>query len=148
MSLQPRTAARSAPAGRLYRAMIGAAVAVTMAGGAGAPAAAQSAGTIPPPPFGLESPAGSCVVCHSLEAGGPFRVAPNLWSIVGAEKARDREWYGYSMALRTKGGVWTEEELDAFLKDAGTFAPGSTKSIRLADATQRQAVVDYLKTLK
>ena len=40
--------------------------------------------------WGLDSAAGRCVVCHSLEKGGEFRVAPNLWDIVGAEKARER----------------------------------------------------------
>jgi cytochrome c2 len=40
-------------------------------------------------PWGLDTAAGRCVVCHSLERGGEFRVAPNLWDIVGAEKARD-----------------------------------------------------------
>ncbi len=133
---------------RLGRAAMGGAVAVVIFVGIGAPARAQSPGTIPPPPFGANSPAAACIVCHSLEAGGPFRVAPNLWGIVGAEKARDREWYGYSMALRTKGGVWTADELDAFLENAGAFAPGSTKSIRLADADERRAIVDYLQTLQ
>jgi cytochrome c2 len=33
----------------------------------------------PDKPFGLDSPAGRCVVCHSLEKNGPFRVAPNLF---------------------------------------------------------------------
>ena len=98
--------------------------------------------------WGADSPASGCVVCHSLERGGPFRVAPNLFGIYGADKARDREWYGYSVGLRTKGGTWTEEDLHAFLEDAGDFAPGSTKSIRMRDPEQRQAVIDYLKTLK
>ena len=118
----------------------------TVAGLAGS--AAAQPGRVPQPPFGVDTPAEPCVVCHSLRPGGPFRVAPNLWGIVGAEKAREGEWYAYSMALRTKGGVWTEEELDAFLADAGTFAPGSTKSIRIADAEQRRRIIDYLKTLR
>ena len=96
-------------------------------------------------PWGIDSPAGRCVVCHSLERGGPFRVAPNLYGIVGAEKARDREWYGYSLALMTKGGVWSEEELDQYLADAAAFAPGSTKTIRIPDPAERRAIIDFLK---
>ena len=99
-------------------------------------------------PWGLDSPAGRCVVCHSLEKGGPFRVAPNLWNIVGAEKARDRSWYSYSPALIRNGGTWTEDELNRYLEDAAAFAPGSTKSIRVTDATERQAIIDFLATLK
>ena len=98
-------------------------------------------------PWGADSPASRCVVCHSLEKGGPFRVAPNLWNIVGAEKARDRSWYAYSPALIRKGGTWTAEELDSYIEDAAAFAPGSTKSIRVKDAEEREAIVDFLETL-
>jgi cytochrome c len=99
-------------------------------------------------PWGSDSAAGRCVVCHSLEKGGPFRVAPNLWNIVGAEKARDRSWYSYSPALIRKGGDWTEDELNRYLEDAAAFAPGSTKSIRIGDPAERQAIIDFLATLK
>jgi len=98
-------------------------------------------------PWGAEGPAGRCVVCHSLEKGGPFRVAPNLWNIVGAEKARDRSWYSYSPALIRKGGTWTPDELDSYIEDASAFAPGSTKSIRVRSPEERQAIVDFLETL-
>jgi cytochrome c len=98
-------------------------------------------------PWGLDSPAGRCVVCHSLEKGGEFRVAPNLWGIVGAEKARERDWYDYSPALIRKGGTWTTEDLDAFLADANAFAPGSTKSIRVTDPAERAAIIAFLEQL-
>ncbi len=98
----------------------------------------------PDTPFGLDTPAGRCVVCHSLEKNGPFRVAPNLHGIVGADKARAGR-YNYSRALRDKGGSWTEDDLDAFLENASVYAPGSTKSIRVADAEERKRIIDYLK---
>ena len=95
----------------------------------------------------IASPCASirCVVCHSLEKNGPFRYAPNLYGIVGAPKARE-EGYGYSRSLITKGGVWTEDDLDQFLADAGKFAPGSTKSIRVRDAEERKAIIEFLKS--
>jgi len=98
-------------------------------------------------PWGIDSAAGRCVVCHSLEKNGPHRVAPNLWGIMGAEKAA-KGWYNYSSALRAKGGVWTEEELDEFLADANKFALGSTKSIRVNDSVERKAIIDFLKKLQ
>ncbi len=98
-------------------------------------------------PWGYDSPAGSCVVCHSLEKGGAFRVAPNLWNIVGADIGRDRAWFNYSPGLLAVGGTWTTEELDRFLEDAAAFAPGSTKSIRVKDAGRRAEIVDYLSEL-
>lgn len=100
------------------------------------------------PPWGYDTVAGRCVVCHSLEEGGPFRVAPNLWGIVGAEKARDRSWYAYSPALIEVGGTWTVEDLDAFLANAQAFAPGSTKSIRVTDPEERAEIIEFLMGLE
>lgn len=108
---------------------------------------AASAGRIPGEPWGRGTAADSCVVCHSLERGGPFRVAPNLFGIVGAEKARDRDWYGYTAALRQKGGTWTEADLDLYLADASAFAPGTTKTIRITDPQERKQIIAFLKTL-
>lgn len=87
-----------------------------------------------------------CLVCHSIEANGPFRYAPNLYGIVGAEKAREREWYGYSAALMTMGGVWTEEDLDNYLANADKFAPGTTKTIKIEDPEERKQIIDFLKS--
>lgn len=109
--------------------------------------AAAAADTFTPRPWGLDSAAGRCVVCHSLEQGGPFRVAPNLWNIVGAEKARDRAWYAYSSALIKQGGEWTREDLDSYLEDAAAYAPGSTKSIRVPDPEEREEIIDFLAQL-
>jgi cytochrome c len=100
-----------------------------------------------PQPWGLDTVAGRCVVCHSLEKGGEFRVAPNLWGIVGAEKARDRAWYNYSPALIEMGGNWTAEDLDLFLADAAAYAPGSTKSIRVTDPEERLEIIEFLQQL-
>ena len=100
----------------------------------------------PERPWGIDGPAGRCVVCHSLEKNGPFRVAPNLWGIVGDDKARDRDSFVYSEALIQKGGTWSEDDLDEFLANASHFAPGSTKSIRVADDEERMKIIDYLKT--
>jgi cytochrome c2 len=99
-------------------------------------------------PWGLDTAAGRCVVCHSLEKGGEFRVAPNLWDIVGAEKARDSTWYNYSPALIEMGGTWSPEDLDSFLADASAFAPGSTKSIRVTDPEEREEIIEFLEGLQ
>ena len=101
-----------------------------------------------PIPWGLDTVAGRCVVCHSLEKGGEFRVAPNLWDIIGAEKARDSSWYNYSPALIEMGGTWSPEDLDGFLADANEFAPGSTKSIRVSSPEEREEIIEFLAELQ
>ncbi len=97
-------------------------------------------------PVGRGTAAEKCLVCHSVEANGPFRYAPNLYGIVGAQKAREREWYGYSLALMTLGGVWTEEDLDKYLANANKFAPGTTKTIKIEDPEERKEIIEFLRS--
>lgn len=96
---------------------------------------------------GEDGPAKACVVCHSVEANGPLRVAPGLWGIVGAKKAR-AGWYAYSVALAEAGGSWSEEDLHKYLTNPGGFLPGTKKTIvGIADDDRRGRIIDYLKTL-
>jgi cytochrome c len=110
-------------------------------------AQAEETARFPPEPWGFGTPAERCVVCHSLEQGGPFRVAPNLWGIFNAEKARDRSWYAYSPALLKKGGLWTEQDLDAYLADADAYLPGTSKTISVPSPAERQEIIGFLATL-
>ncbi len=96
-------------------------------------------------PVGANGPLKPCVVCHSVEEGGPLRVAPPLAGIVGAKKAR-AEWYGYSPALRKAGGTWTEADLDQFLTAPSKFLPGTTKTIiGIRDPKERADIIAALK---
>ncbi len=96
-------------------------------------------------PVGADGPLKPCVVCHSIEMGGPLRVAPPLRGIVGAKKAR-ADWYGYSPALRRAGGTWTEADLDKFLAAPSKFLPGTSKTIiGIRDERQRAEIIAALK---
>jgi cytochrome c len=111
-------------------------------------ASAKAPDRYPAQPVGWNSPARQCVVCHSLEKGGLARVAPNLWGIVGAPKAR-AAGYGYSQALVRAGGVWTRQELDQYLTKPDRFLPGTSKSITgLPDTKERTEIIEFLATLK
>lgn len=99
-------------------------------------------------PAGWDSPAGQCVVCHSLGKNAPWRVAPSLWGIVGAPKA-SAKGYGYSLALAQAGGVWTERELDEYLTNPNGFLPGTTKILAgLSDPQERARIIEFLGTLR
>ncbi len=96
-------------------------------------------------PVGADGPLRRCVVCHSIEKGGPLRVAPPLYGIVGAPKAR-AHWYAYSAALRKAGGVWTEDDLDKFLTSPSKFLPGTAKTlIGVSDPRERADIIAALK---
>ncbi|MBU2677197.1 MAG: PQQ-dependent sugar dehydrogenase [Gammaproteobacteria bacterium] len=62
-----------------------------------------------------------CLECHTGVANSP----PVLAGIIGAEIA-SQDYYGYSDALSSRKGKWTEESLAAFLRDPQAFAPGTT----------------------
>ncbi|WP_207062220.1 cytochrome c family protein [Motiliproteus sp. SC1-56] len=121
--------------------------ALCVAGWLGAAGFGVADSALPKEPFGKKE-APQCVVCHSLEKNGPFRSAPNLWGIVGAEKAR-HDWFGYSTALKTKGGTWTEEALDKYFENPTAYVPGTKKSMTpIADPETRAELIDFLKTLQ
>ena len=96
-------------------------------------------------PGGGDSALRDCVVCHSVDAADAPRGAPDLYGIVGAEKAGS-PWFNYSTALRSAGGVWSEAELDEYLAHPPSFLPGTKKTIvGLADAEARRRIIDALK---
>ena len=94
-----------------------------------------------------------CGICHSpadpATAAGQIRLTgPNLWNVVGRPSA-SFDGYAYSPAMRKAGLVWDEQTLDRFLDTPQMVVPGTRMSFAgVHDAGERQAIIDYLKTLK
>ena len=95
-----------------------------------------------------EAAAGAqCAACHSFEAGGQTIVGPNLHGIAGARIAAVAD-YDYSDVLKSKGGNWTPERLDAWLTRPQAFAPGTRMGFAgIRDDSERADVIAYLITL-
>ncbi|MBM3530905.1 MAG: cytochrome c family protein, partial [Alphaproteobacteria bacterium] len=68
-----------------------------------------------------------CAACHTLDKGGRNLVGPNLWGVVGRDKGAVAG-VNYSAAMKAKGGKWTFEELDAYLKNPRGMVPGTNMS--------------------
>jgi cytochrome c len=94
-----------------------------------------------------QAAAKQCQACHTFEKGGPARVGPNLWGIVGRTRA-SVEGFNYSAAMKAKGGTWTFGELYAFLSNPRGYIPGTNTTFAgLSRGQQRADVIDYLNTL-
>jgi len=88
-----------------------------------------------------------CQACHTFEKGGPNRVGPNLWGIVGEPRGQGRG-FNFSAAMKAKGGNWTYEELDKFLTNPRGYIAGTAMTFAgISNDQQRADVIDYLHTL-
>jgi cytochrome c len=94
-----------------------------------------------------QATAKQCQACHTFEKGGPNRVGPNLWGIVGRPRASE-PGFNYSAAMKAKGGTWTFGELYGFLANPRGYIPGTNMTFAgLSRGQQRADVIDYLHTL-
>ncbi len=88
-----------------------------------------------------------CASCHDLAQGGPNKVGPNLWGVVGAAVA-SHEGFSYSAGLSAVGGEWSYETLDAFLTKPKAFAPGTKMTFAgLKKPGDRANIIGFLRML-
>ena len=86
-----------------------------------------------------------CQACHSFNKGGPNKIGPNLYGVVGNEIA-SHEGFNYSDALKSKDGKWTFEKLSKYLEAPNEWAPGNKMSYQgLKDDQKRANVIEYLR---
>jgi cytochrome c len=94
-----------------------------------------------------ENSAKKCVACHTFNKGGPTRVGPNLWGIIGRAKAAE-SGFNYSAALKAKGGNWTIEELNQFVANPKGLVPATSMTFAgISRASERADLIAYLNSL-
>ncbi|HLK50492.1 MAG TPA: cytochrome c family protein [Bryobacteraceae bacterium] len=128
----------------------------------GVPAAASSTGAPaqpseePLPDFGTVLPKADtakgqqisqkCQQCHDLAKGGPDKIGPNLWGVVGRARA-SRSGFSYSSAMSSSHAPWTFESLFRYLKSPQAVVPGTKMTFAgLPSAQDRIDLIAWLRT--
>lgn len=89
-----------------------------------------------------------CAACHSFDQGGPNKVGPNLFGVVGGDIAA-KDGFKYSDALQKAEGAWTAEKLNAYLANPKEAIPGNKMAYAgLKDEAKRKDLIAYLASLK
>ena len=87
----------------------------------------------------------SCVQCHHIELQKGSKLGPNLWGVVGRQKASMQN-FSYSETLKNWGASWSYEDLNAFLWGPAIIAPGvRMKFAGIEDEAERANLIAYLR---
>ncbi|ACI94537.1 putative cytochrome c -like protein [Afipia carboxidovorans OM5] len=89
-----------------------------------------------------------CAACHTFDKGGPNKVGPNLFGVIDEPKGEGRG-FNFSAAMKAKGGSWTIEDLNQFIKSPKGFVPGTAMGFAgISKDSERADLIAYMKTLK
>lgn len=66
-----------------------------------------------------------CKSCHTIDAGGPNGIGPNLHGVMGEPIGAGHGGFAFSDALKGHGGKWDFANMDAWLQNPKKFAPGT-----------------------
>jgi cytochrome c len=87
-----------------------------------------------------------CAACHSINSGGAAGVGPNLYGVLGKPLGH-QAGFPYSDALKTVGGNWDWDKMNAWLTSPRKFAPGTKMTFAgLSNPEDRANVILYLNS--
>ena len=85
-----------------------------------------------------------CAACHSINKGGPNKIGPALYDVVGRKVGALAD-YKYSKTLASYGKEWSFEELNGFLIKPNAYLKGTKMSYAgLRKEVDRASVIKYL----
>jgi cytochrome c len=127
-------------------------VAETPAGGGAAAIPAEE----PVPDFGTvlakadlaagKAVSARCEQCHDISKGGPNKIGPELWGVIGRPRA-SAPGFSYSSAMMTDHAPWSFASLFKYLKSPATMVPGTKMTFAgLPHAQDRIDLIAYLRT--
>ncbi|MSP48234.1 MAG: cytochrome c family protein [Alphaproteobacteria bacterium] len=123
-----------------------------------APAAGSQAAAVPaevPPIAPLlaradlaagEASAKKCAACHTFDKGGPNRVGPNLWDVVG-RKPGAQAGFAFSKPMAAVAENWDYERLNKYLANPKTAIPGNKMAFAgIPKPEERAALIAWLRS--
>jgi len=88
-----------------------------------------------------------CFTCHTIDKGGPNKVGPNQWDLVGRKKASE-PGFSYSSAMQGMGGEWTYEDINHMIFKPSAFVKGTKMAfVGVPKEQDRADIIAYLRTM-
>lgn len=87
-----------------------------------------------------------CAQCHDWSKGGPDKIGPNLWGVIGRPRG-SKPGFAYSSAMTSSHDPWTFDKLFVYLKSPASMVPGTKMTFAgLRSAQDRINLIAYLRT--
>jgi cytochrome c len=87
-----------------------------------------------------------CEQCHDISKGGPNKIGPELWNVVGRNRATEAG-FSYSSAMGADHNPWTFDKIFKFIKQPQIYVPGTKMSFPgLRSADDRINLIAFLRT--
>ena len=94
-----------------------------------------------------EKIAKKCSACHTFNEGGPAKIGPNLWNVVGGKSAHD-SGFSYSSALSDLNQAWSYVNLNQFTHKPKKWLPGTKMNFAgLKKDQDRANLIAWLRSL-
>ena len=94
-----------------------------------------------------QSFAKACGACHNFEKGAAAKVGPPLWGVVGRQVA-SIAGFGYSDAMKAKGGSWTMDDINKFITNPKAYVAGTKMGYAGESNPEKRAdIIAYLDKL-
>ena len=86
-----------------------------------------------------------CAACHTINQGGANGIGPNLYATMGEGIAQGKGGFAFSDALKSVGGTWDFEKMNAWLTSPRKFANGTKMTFAgLSNPQDRANIIAYL----
>ncbi len=93
-----------------------------------------------------EASAKKCAACHTFDKGGPNRVGPNLYDVVG-RKPGQVAGFAYSKPLMAVAEEWNYEHLNKYLNNPKATIPGNKMAFAgIPKPDERAALIAWLRS--